>query len=105
MVECREFHHLPTSLSSEFQTSPRQVNNLTSSARKTAVVDMNMSPGLVLAYRMDRPSTAFCPVSVTKLRYFSRRFSSAFFIFVSEVILSLISPYSCTSLKKCYQAV
>ena len=77
---------------------------------------------LVLAYRMDRPSTAFCPVSVTKLelifcftlakllaqwwefvtnlRYFSRWFSSAFFIFVSEVILSLISPYSCTSEKQ-----
>ena len=81
--------YLPTSLSSEFQTSPRQVTSLTSSARKTAVVEMNMSPGLiswwlwcplfnssyvciadlhlVLAYRMDRPNTAFCPVSVTRL--------------------------------------
>ena len=39
--------YLPTSLSSEFQTSPRQVTNLTSSARKTAVVEMNMSPGLM----------------------------------------------------------
>ena len=39
--------YLPKSLSSEFQTSPRQVTNLTSSARKTAVVEMNMSPGLI----------------------------------------------------------
>ena len=36
----------------------------------------------------------------TNLRYFSRWFSSAFFIFVSEVILSLISPSSQASEKQ-----
>jgi hypothetical protein len=38
------------------------------SAIKTAVVDMNMSPGLVLANRILNPSRAFCPVKVTRLK-------------------------------------
>ena len=67
MVRSRELHHLATLLSSSFQTRPRQVMSLTSSAMKTAVVEMNMSPGLVLAYLMLSPNMAFCPVSVTRL--------------------------------------
>ena len=35
---------------------------------KTAVVDMNISPGRVLANRMLRPSRAFWPVRVTRLQ-------------------------------------
>ena len=50
MVLSSAAHHLATLLSSSFQTSPRQVTSLTSSAMNTAVVEMNMSPGLVLAY-------------------------------------------------------
>ena len=42
-------HHLLRLLSSLFQTRPRQVTSFTNSAMKTAVVEMNMSPGLVLA--------------------------------------------------------
>ena len=67
MVLSRALHHLATLLSSSFQTRPRQVMSLTSSAMKTAVVEMNMSPGLVLAYLMLSPNMAFCPVSVTRL--------------------------------------
>merc|ERR1712012_669380 len=71
MVRSRALHHLATLLSSSFQTRPRQVMSLTSSAMKTAVVEMNMSPGLVLAYLMLSPNMAFCPVSVTRLIYFN----------------------------------
>ena len=62
-------HHLVTLLSSSFHTRPRQVTSFTSSAMNTAVVDMNISPGLVLAYLILSPNMAFCPVSVTKLQY------------------------------------
>lgn len=34
------------------------------------VEDRNISPSLVLAYLMLRPSKAFCTVNVTKLTYF-----------------------------------
>ena len=49
MVLSSAAHHLATLLSSSFQTSPRQVTSLTSSAMNTAVVEMNMSPGRVRA--------------------------------------------------------
>ena len=45
---------------------------------------------LVLAYRMERPSTAFWPVRVSSERYFSLWCSDDFFMFVSEVILELL---------------
>ena len=48
MVEWSAAHHLLTDLSSAFHTSPRQVTSFTTSARNTAVVEMNMSPGLVV---------------------------------------------------------
>ena len=90
MVLSRVVHHLVTLLSSSFQTSPRQVTSFTSSAMNTAVVEMNMSPGLVLAYLMLSPSIAFCTVRVTRLMYFRLRLAASFLDLVSDVILTMM---------------
>ena len=78
MVLSRALHHWLKLLFSAFQTNPKQVNSFTSSARNTAVVEMNMSPGLVRAYRIDKPSTAFWPVRVIRLRYLGLHVTSLF---------------------------
>ena len=68
MVLSRVLHHLVTLLSSSFLTNPRQVTSFTGSAVNTAVVEMNMSPGLVLVYLLLSPNIANCTVRVTRLR-------------------------------------
>ena len=88
IVLSRHAHHLERLLSSSFHTSPRQVISFTSSAMKTAVVEMNMSPGRVLAYLMLSPSIAFYPVSVTRLMYFRVWLAASFLLLVSDVIMT-----------------
>ena len=82
MVLSSALHHWLKLLSSAFQTNPKQVTSFNNSAKNTAVVEMNMSPGLVRAYRMDSPKTAFWPVRVTRLRYLGLKFSSLFMTFL-----------------------
>ena len=75
IVLSRHAHHLETL-------------SFTSSAMKTAVVEMNMSPGRVLAYLMLSPSIAFYPVSVTRLMYFRVWLAASFLLLVSEVMMT-----------------
>lgn len=61
--------HLPT-LPSSYKMYAKQATNFSSSDMTTALEDMNMSPDLVLTYRMTRISSAFCNVSRARLIYF-----------------------------------